>query len=52
LTSQFGKDPPRVLVGNLGHDILKPSGIGVNNIVGELLLGLFEEFVLADKLFL
>jgi len=35
-------------VGNLGHGILEPSCISVSNIVGELLFGLIEEFVLAD----
>jgi len=34
--------------GNLGHGILKLSRIGISNIVGELLLGLIEDFVLAD----
>jgi len=39
---------PRVRVSNLGHGILKPSGISVSNIVGELRLGLIEKVILAD----
>jgi len=34
--------------GNLGHVILKPNTIGPNNVAGELLIDLTEEFVLAN----
>ena len=38
--------------GNLGHGILKARYIGIDDITGELVFGLLEEFILADQLLL
>ena len=36
--------------GNLGHGVLKPRSISINIVIGELLLSLVEELVLAGYL--
>jgi len=38
---------PRMHAGNLGHGVLKPHPISINNVISELFLSLVEEFVLA-----